>query len=651
MGIDTLQGLPKTRIGLLSASSKYASYHFRFRANGRTQQFKPGDILCTEEECRWRFHSPSGSATFIISARPDSSLSLSFIPDQPFKGEWEMNFCFPFQHIGGMGEQFSVNDFAGKKVHLFTEEQGLGRGDQPVSLFTGLAGVSGNKYSSYASWPFFFNERGQAAELLTYLRPQLNFSKKNKLQIRDFSDSFSMVYYPGRSVKHLLSLRARRMGSPLAPPDWALGNWLGLQGGTGAVSRALDSLRNAGAEFSAIWIQDWCGRRDTRFGSQLWWTWTADSRLYPDLPKWIRQQNEKNIHVLGYINSFLAESGKYYNEALEKGYLVRNNSNEVYRIKTGGFPAVLIDLFNPEAYAWTKNIIRRELIDAGFSGWMADYGEWLPADARIYGDRAALPFHNQYADLWAQCNKDAVADAGKTGEIVFFSRSGSTLSSSIAPLFWCGDQMTDYGQNDGMPSALTGMLTSAASGMIFNHADLGGYTGFRMGPLLKARDPELLRRWIEMAAFMPFFRSHEGLRPGLNAQVYEGGSQTAHYARFTRIRNILHPLFKSLTSASVKSGVAAVAPAWVHHPEIDWSWKCKDSYFLGEDIFAAPFLHPGSVRKVQLPPGDWLDLWSGKAISENRFRTTYKRGYPPVFIRASSSSDLNLILQKVREVL
>ncbi len=548
-----------------------------------------------------------------------------------------------------MGEQFSINDFAGKKTHIFTEEQGLGRGDQPVSFFTSLAGASGNKQSSYAPWPFFYNEKGQAAELLSFLRPKINFSGKDKFVIRDYSDSFSMVYYPGRSVQHLLSLRARRMGTPPVPPDWALGNWIGVQGGTGAVSRALDSLRNAGAEVSAVWIQDWCGRRDTRFGSQLWWTWTADQRLYPDLPQWIKRQNEKNIHVLGYINSFLAESGKYYNEALEKGYLVLNHSNEVYRIKTGGFPAVLIDLFNPEAYTWTKNIIRRELIDAGFSGWMADYGEWLPADARIYGGRAALPLHNQYADLWAQCNRDAVAEAGKTGEIVFFSRSGSTQSSSLAPLFWCGDQMTDYGKNDGMPSALMGMLSSAASGMIFNHADLGGYTGFRMGPLLKAREPELLRRWTEMAAFMPFFRSHEGLRPGLNAQAYEGGTLTAHFARFTRIRNTLKPLFKALTAESVHSGVAPVSPVWVYHPDTDWAWKCTDSYFLGQDIFIAPFLHPGSVRKIQMPPGEWLDLWSGKPVSESRFRISYQRGYPPVFIRASSAAGLDKILQKVRE--
>jgi alpha-glucosidase len=89
-------------------------------------------------------------------------------------------------------------------------------------------------------------------------------------------------------------------------------------------------------------------------------------------------------------------------EAKAQNYLVKNKRGEDYIIETAGFPAYLIDLTNPQAFLWFKAVIRRNLIDAGLSGWMADYGEWLPADAQLYSGENALSYHNQYAVDWAR---------------------------------------------------------------------------------------------------------------------------------------------------------------------------------------------------------------------------------------------------------
>ena len=42
--------------------------------------------------------------------------------------------------------------------------------------------------------------------------------------------------------------------------------------------------------------------------------------------------------------------------------------------------ASLADLSRPETREWVKSYMRRAL-DVGFTGWMADFGEWLPHDA------------------------------------------------------------------------------------------------------------------------------------------------------------------------------------------------------------------------------------------------------------------------------
>jgi alpha-glucosidase len=50
------------------------------------------------------------------------------------------------RHIYGFGEQFSFTDFMGKKITTSTEENGIGRGDQPVSKLTKLVACGGPPY-------------------------------------------------------------------------------------------------------------------------------------------------------------------------------------------------------------------------------------------------------------------------------------------------------------------------------------------------------------------------------------------------------------------------------------------------------------------------------------------------------------------------
>ena len=57
-------------------------------------------------------------------------------------------------------------------------------------------------------------------------------------------------------------------------PPWADdGVIVGVQGGTSAVRAVVSALSAAGVPLVAVWLQDWVGTRDTRWGSRLWWNW------------------------------------------------------------------------------------------------------------------------------------------------------------------------------------------------------------------------------------------------------------------------------------------------------------------------------------------------------------------------------------------
>lgn len=539
------------------------------------------------------------------------------------------------KHYFGFGEQFSLLDFKNRKPYIFTEEQGIGRGDKPVSKFTKPFGVSGDEFSSYAPMNFFFTEKNEAFIFTGSPYIKYDFTKPNSFSVESWSKELKIKYINAADPKEILYKTTELTGRMPMLPDWAFGTWFGLQGGEEKVEEIINQAVLQNNPVSAVWIQDWVGRRKTRFGSQLWWTWTADTLAYPNFAEFCKRMRKQNIRVLGYINSFVANEGKLYAEAKSKGYLVRNKKFEDYEIKTAGFPAYLIDLTNPAAFQWMKNVIHHNLIDVGLSGWMADYGEWLPLDAQLFSGINAFDYHNQYAVDWARLNREAIHEAGRDSDIVFFTRSGAIGSAKYSTLFWAGDQMVDWGQNDGLPSAVCALITSGLSGITLNHSDIGGYTTVDNIFLKVKRDEELLKRWIEFAAFTPVFRTHEGLKPESNVQVYSNASMMKFFSRFGKIHFALKDYFKELNKEATEKAIPIVRALLLEFPDDSLTYSIKDEFLLGEDLLVAPIVVKGAnSREVYLPIGEWINAWTNETITGNRKQLINSElGFPPVFIK------------------
>ncbi|MCX5993152.1 MAG: hypothetical protein NT177_02920, partial [Chloroflexi bacterium] len=60
------------------------------------------------------------------------------------------------EHFFGFGEQFSYFDIKGRRLPIFCQEQGVGRGDQPITTGANLtAGAGGDWHTSYAGVPHY----------------------------------------------------------------------------------------------------------------------------------------------------------------------------------------------------------------------------------------------------------------------------------------------------------------------------------------------------------------------------------------------------------------------------------------------------------------------------------------------------------------
>ncbi|HMY10305.1 MAG TPA: alpha-glucosidase [Turneriella sp.] len=553
------------------------------------------------------------------------------------------------ERVFGGGEQFTHLDLRGRRIPMLSEEQGIGRGAQPITIGANLtAGAGGRDVTTYAPVPFFMTSAFRSFET-SQTAYQLWDFKSDHYCVEIWDNYLELRFSTAFAYGELMKRYTARSGRMQPLPEWASGTILGVQGGKDKVEQVLNAALKAGNPVTAIWIQDWVGRRLTGFGSQLWWRWLPDETAYPNFRAWVQQLRARGVRVLGYINPFLADEGPIFAEAKAKGYLVRKRDGELYKIQTAGFPAYLVDLSNAEARTFLKNIIRNNLIGNGLAGYMADFGEWLPWDAQLASGESAAHWHNRYPVEWARLNREAIREAGLEREVVFFTRAGFAGSAEHSTLFWLGDQMVSFDEYDGLASAVTGLLTGGISGITLNHSDIGGYTTINNPVKNYHRSRELFLRWAEFAVFTPFFRTHEGNRPEKNYQAYSDEKIVAEFAALGRQHLALKPYFAQLMAEAAKSGMPLARPVFLHYPAEQETYLLRHQFLLGRDLMVAPVIEPAATSgRVYLPADTWIESSTGKKVTGPQWHTfAAPLGQPVAFIR-EGAAQRELLLQALR---
>lgn len=547
----------------------------------------------------------------------------------------------PQDHFFGFGEQFSYVDMKGRRVPIWVGEQGVGRGDQPITFGANVTnnGAGGTPFTTYAPVPFYMTNRMRALALLNTGHTAFDLRKSDRVQVEAFGNQIHAILLNGSSPAELISRYTESTGRPRPLPDWVhSGAVVGMQGGTEKVRQVYRSLRERGTPIAAFWLQDWVGQRKTTFGSQLWWNWELDEDRYPDWDKLVQDLKADGVRVMVYVSPNLADVSEkpnarrnLFQESLEKGYLVRRPDGSPYLLLNTSFYYGMVDLTNPEAAAWLKDVIQEQVVGRGASGWMADFAEALPYDA-VLADGDATVLHNQWPVLWARLNRQVVEESGD--DLVFFTRAGFTGSQGASTLFWEGDQLVSWGRHDGIKSAVTGLNSAGLSGFPFNHSDIGGYTTVSNPIMTYHRSEELLLRWMEMNAFTLIFRTHEGNQPEQNVQFYSSPATLDAFARWAKVYAALFEYRKQLVDEAARTGLPVVRHPFIHYPDDPNVWAITyQEFMLGPDFLIAPVLDKGASRlKVYLPAGEWVHLWSGKTYQGGQYITVDAPiGQPAVF--------------------
>lgn len=554
-----------------------------------------------------RFADGKGELSLRSTAPGVIALELRGPPDQ---NRTRIAFrCAASDQFVGLGAQTRATH-RGRYVPLWVQEQGIGKSDGETH--NGAYSFLGDTYDSYFPVPVLANPNRYMVLVDTTRRVELDLchDDRERWTVTVWGSSLELKIVGGSDAKQMIERMTAITGRPKLPTPWVFAPWLDAIKGSANVRNTAEIARSRKIPASAIWTEDWAGGHGGVGGYHLDYSWHVDRKLYPDIEKLAGELHRQGFRFLGYLNTFIIDGSPEWKETQAKQLLVEGSDGKPLTFL--GPPRLqktaLLDLTKPAARRWAMALMK-EQVELGLDGWMADYGEWLPYESVLADGRSGAVAHNDYPRQWQKLNRDFFRSARPKGDYTYFVRSGWTGSQTLAPVVWAGDQNTDFGADDGLPTIVPIGLNLAISGVPFYGHDIAGYTSL----FAKPSDRELFYRWTQLGAFSPVMRTHHGTSGGEGWNFAKDERTLAMFARHAREHVRLFPYLYGLAKQATRTGMPLMRPMWIHHPQM--GPEIADQYLLGRDLLVAPVVTRGARRRtVKLPAGAWYDYWNGDAL-------------------------------------
>jgi alpha-glucosidase len=592
-----------------------------------------GAYLVTETPAPW--YEPTG-----MSLQSGSDKQLTFQVTQsnghrgtiqitsPLSGELALTFstdgqnrvktsfaCAPNDHFLGFGAQTDAIDHHGHLIPIWTSEPGIGKTDDDSNVNNPEWFFIGARHQASYPLPEFLSGRGFDFVADTTRRAIFDLCQADptKWSIENWDSSVTLRVYDGPSPAQAVERMTADLGRQPLANDLVLAPWNDAIFGSANVRNVASELRAAHIPSSVIWTEDFRGGSFTGDAYRIKEEWDVDPTLYPDIQQLATDLHNEGFRFFAYHNTFLTSGTNILAEAESPDVLIQQKSGGDYFFQGSDFvPVSMVDLTNPTGVAFVKSWLQN-YASYGFDGWMADYGEWLPVDAKLFNGADAEAYHNTYPEAYHQLDAQVFASLTTDPNTrTYFTRSGTLRSCVNQPVVWGGDQLTTFDQNDGFPTALMRGLNLGLAGVAIYGSDIAGYQNDGGPPSTE----ELFFRWTTMGALSTVMRTHHGVEAALNWNFASDAASTAHFARWAQFHAQLWPYLKTAAQEAFSHGMPIMRVLPLMFPDDTNVWTMTDEYFFGDSLLVAPVLVQGATsRGVYLPTGTWLPYWGGAPLS------------------------------------
>jgi alpha-D-xyloside xylohydrolase len=527
----------------------------------------------------------------------------------------------PEDHFYGGGEKFTRLDHVGRTIRIWNRN--------PYGARSELA---------YKNIPLLVGSRGYGlfVDVPTAVTFHLG-SRSNRTFAVEATGAELDYYVLAGAPKEILTAYTDLTGKPPVPPEWAFGLWAStcfVKFTESSVLAEARRLRREGIPCDVFHLDSFWQR------AFMWCDFEWDAERLPDPKRLLAELHREGFHNCLWINPYVACQSALYQEGVAGGYFLRRSDGSVYdalvwsqRTERGMGLCGIVDFTNPAAVRWYRGKLEAQLA-LGADSFKPDFAEEIPEDARFANGLTGAEMHNPYPLLYQrECFEATQAAHGSRA--VAWSRSAAPGVQRY-PGHWAGDSECTFLD---MANTLRGGLASAMSGLAYWSHDIGGFWG--------EPSAELYVRWAQLGFLSALSRYH-GATP---REPWAFGEEALGIFReYAQLRSRLVPYLVSYGWAAAETGTPLMRPMAMEFPDDPAGQAFDLQYCLGRELLVSPVISPDGWVTTYLPPGRWMDWWSG-AVHQGP--TTLRRQVPlrelPLYLREDSLLPLGPVRSHVAE--
>ncbi len=506
--------------------------------------------------------------------------------------------------VYGLGERFTPFVKNGQTVEMWNEDAGT---------------ISEHAYKNI---PFYITNRGYGVFVNHPERVSFEIASENVERVQFSVPGEYLEYFLiyGPSPKDVLSRYTALTGRPALPPAWSFGLWLTTSFTTDYDEKTVTEIIKGMIErdiplhvfhFDCFWMRalHWCNFK-----------W--DDRVFPDPREMLRRLKSLGVHICVWINPYIAQQSELFDEAVEKGYLLKKPNGEVWQTDDWQAGMGIVDFTNPEARRWFQDKLR-ELIDMGVDCFKTDFGERIPVDVVYHDGSDPFRMHNYYSYLYNKTVFEVLEEKFGKGGAIVFARSATAGCQSF-PVHWGGDSTSTY---ESMAESLRGGLSLGLSGFGFWSHDIGG---FEYTP-----SPDLYKRWCAFGLLSSHSRLHGSGSYRVPWLFDEEAVEVLRF--FTKLKCRLMPYIFNAACEAHEKGIPVMRAMMLEFSDDPTCDYLDRQYMLGDSLLVAPVFSPEGIVDYYLPKGRWTNFITGQVVEGQRW-VREKHGYLSLPLMARPNS-------------
>ena len=514
-------------------------------------------------------------------------------------------------HFFGLGDKPGPLDRAGESFTMWnTDHFGWQESSDPI----------------YKSIPFFLDMRaGRSLGVLVdnTFRATFDFGHEDPYRYSVTAPDGPLDYYLlyGPEPKAVIEAYARLTGPTPLPPLWALGF---QQSRYSYMSRArleevADRLRVDRIPADAVYLDIDFQDKNRPF--------TVDAANYPDFPGMVAGLRRKQFHLVVITDLHIADLPNAGYTPFDTGtagdHFVKNADGTTYVGTVWPGPSVFPEFTREITREWWGTLYR-EFVQDGVAGFWNDMNE--PAVFNVptktmpdtvqhriaepgFAPRTAthLEIHNVFGQENTRATYEGLLKLQPNVRPFVLTRASYAGGQRYAAT-WTGDNSSTWNH---LRMTVPQLENLGLSGFAMSGADVGGFAG--------SPSPELLTKWLEVAAFQPIDRDHSAKGTRDHEPWVDGPEQEAIRRRYIEQRYLLMPYLYTTAEETSRTGLPIMRPLFLEFPHATrdghpFDLDSGSEFLFGPDILVAPNPSPEEVAsyEVHLPPGVWYDYWTGE---------------------------------------